>query len=434
MPQRGITTCVKSRLNLSSVLAVPAGALIGSSRARGGAVRTTSSHLGSVFILAAVIGVGPLSIDMYLPGLPALAAAFHAEAGSVQLTLASFFVGLALGQIAYGPASDRFGRKRPLYAGLALYTLASLGCALAPSIGSLIAWRFLQALGGCAGMVISRAVVRDLFDQRDAARVFSLLMAVMGVAPILAPAAGSALLGLLGWRAVFVTLAAFGLVTLLAVAFALPETREPGEVMPGAPWDDYLHLLTDARFVGYALSGGVALGGMFAYIAGSPFVFIELYGVSPTTYGWLFGLNALGLIGAAQLNRRLLDSWSTDQILSAANVATAVTGLALACAAAVPGAPLVVLSLPLFAFMAGLGFTQPNALAGAMGRHARRAGSAAALYGTVQFGTATLAASLVGVLHDRTARSMAGVMASCSLIALLAQRVLVQRRARRPSA
>lgn len=356
------------------------------------AAQTAPSHPRIVFILAAAIGIGPLSIDMYLPGLPALAAAFRAEAGSVQLTLASFFVGLTLGQVVYGPASDRFGRKRPLYAGLALYVLASLGCALAPGIGSLIALRFLQALGGCAGMVISRAVVRDLFDQRGTARVLSLLMLVMGVAPILAPAVGSALLSVLGWRALFVALAAFGVLTLLAVALALPETRQPRAAMMGAPWDDYLHLVADARFVGYALSGGVALGGMFAYIAGSPFVFIELYGVSPAVYGWLFGLNALGLIAAAQVNRRFLDSLSTDQILSGANIANAVTGLALAGAAAVPGIPLVVLSIPLFAFMASLGFTQPNALAGAMGRHAERAGSAAALYGTVQFGTATLAA------------------------------------------
>ena len=189
-----------------------------------------------------------------------------------------------------------------------------------------------------------------------------------------------------------------------------------------------MRLLADTRFVGYALSGGVALGGMFAYIAGSPFVFIELYGLTPTAYGWLFGVNALGLIAASQLNRRLLDSFSADAILSGASVVTAVAGLALLGAAVVPGVPLVVLFVPLFVFMASLGFTQPNALAGAMGRHAERAGSAAALYGTVQFGTATLAATLVGVLHDRTARSMAGVMAASSLIALLAHRLLVRRR------
>lgn len=390
------------------------------------------SPLRVVFVLAGVIAIGPLSIDMYLPGLPALAAAFRTDAASAQLTLAAFFIGLAIGQVAYGPASDRFGRKRPLYAGLALYTLASLGCALAPGIGSLIVLRFLQAVGGCAGMVISRAIVRDLFDQQDAARVFSLLMLIMGVAPILAPAAGSVLLAVLGWRAIFWSLVAFGVVTLLAVVFALPETRRVRRTANGAPWEDYLRLLADTRFVGYALSGGVALGGMFAYIAGSPFVFIELYGLTPTAYGWLFGVNALGLIGASQLNRRLLDSFSADEILSGANVVTAVAGLALLGAAVVPGVPLAVLFIPLFLFMASLGFTQPNALAGAMGHHPERAGSAAALYGTVQFGTATLAATLVGALHDRTARSMAAVMAASSLIALLAHRLLVRRRPSMP--
>jgi len=426
VPHCGITKSVKARSLLFATTALN----MSSERAavEGVASNAAPSPWRIVFVLAAVIGVAPLSIDMYLPSLPALERTFGVGAASVQLTLAAFFAGLAVGPLVYGPASDRFGRKRPLYAGLTLYVLASLGCAFAPGIGSLIAMRFLQAVGGCAGMVIARAVVRDLFAPQDSARVFSLLMLVMGVAPILAPLAGGWILVALGWRMIFAALVLFGLATLVAAVLGLPETRAPRKRASGnPPWSDYLHLVQDSRFLGYALSGGVAQAAMFAYIAGSPFVFIELYGVPASAYGWLFGLNALGLIAASQVNRRLLDAWSADFILSRANVVTAVMGLTLFVVAALQVSRLTMLLLPLFVVAASLGFTQPNALAGAMARHGERAGSAAALYGTIQFGAATLAATMVGVLHDGTARPMAGVMAACSAVALIAHRLLVHR-------
>jgi DHA1 family bicyclomycin/chloramphenicol resistance-like MFS transporter len=379
-----------------------------------------------VVLLGAMIAVAPMSIDMYLPSLPTLERAFAADVASVQMTLAAFFVGLALGQLVYGPLSDRLGRKPPLCAGLILYVLASAGCALAPNIGSLIGLRFVQALGGCAGMVISRAVVRDLFDPRAAARVYSYLILVMGAAPILAPLAGGYLLAAAGWRAIFGVLVAFGLAVLAAAVLLLPETR-PRHAPASSPWRDYAGLLADRPFMGYALSGGIAQAGMFAYIAGSPHVFIELYGVPVRAYGWLFGLNALGIISASQVNRRLLLRWRPDEILARANVVNAGLGLLLVAASWSRPGHLLWLLVPLFGFVASLGFTQPNALASALAGQGARAGTASALYGMIQFGTATVAATLVGALHDDTARPMAAIIATCSLLALVAHHVLVRR-------
>jgi DHA1 family bicyclomycin/chloramphenicol resistance-like MFS transporter len=378
-----------------------------------------------VLILGSLTALTPLAVDMYLPSLPTLERAFGADQASVQFTLASFFVGLALGQVLYGPITDRFGRKPPLYVGLGLFALASAGCALAPRIEVLVALRFVQALGGCAALVVPRAAVRDLFDPQASARVFSLLLLVMGVAPILAPLAGGYVLALAGWRAIFWTLAAYSLAALAAVA-ALPETRPPtaalATVRPG-----YAHLLADRRFLGYALSGGIAMAGMFAYIAGSPFVFIELYGVPSERYGWLFGLNAAGLIAASQLNRRLLAAWRAETVLAWATVAVAGLSLLLFLVAVTGAGGLPGLLVPLFGFVASLGLTQPNAMAGALAGHAERAGSASALYGTLQFSAATVAGSLVGLLHDGTARPMASVIAACGVLALAAHRLLIGR-------
>jgi len=240
-------------------------------------------------ILGALIAFAPMSIDMYLPSLPAIAAEFGAEPAAAHLTLASFFVGLAIGQAIHGPLADRYGRKPPLYAGLTLYVAASVGCALAPDVATLTALRFVQALGGCAGVVIARAVVRDRFDAHTSARMYSLLMLVMGLAPILAPFAGGWILVFTGWRAIFAALALFGLAFLFAVWRFLPETRPAHTAARGgigATLRVYAALLRDRSFLGYTLSGGFAQAGMFAYITGSPHVFIELYGVPAQAYGW----------------------------------------------------------------------------------------------------------------------------------------------------
>lgn len=384
-----------------------------------------------VAILGALTAFGSLSIDMYLPSFPTLERELHASGSAVQFSLAAFFIGLALGQALYGPLADRFGRKRPLYFGVALYVVASVGCALAPNIESLIAWRFVQAVGGCAGIVIARAMVRDLFDHQSSAKVFSLLVLVLGVAPILAPVLGGYVLKWYGWRAIFLILAAFGVACLLATVFGLQETLpEAARQRHADPLRTavrvYGQLLADRRFNGYALAGALAQAGMFAYISNSPFVFIQFYGVSEQAFGILFGLNAFGLIAASQINHRLLARWKPDAILQRVVVLLASFGLVMLVMAWTQWGGMWTVWPPLFAYVATLGFSFPNMIAGAMAHQAERAGSASALVGTLQFGAATLAGSLVGALHGKTAVPLAAVIAGCGCLALVLHRTMIQ--------
>jgi MFS transporter, DHA1 family, multidrug resistance protein len=388
----------------------------------------TPNRLRITLILGALTAFAPMSIDMYLPALPEIGRSLGADTASVQLTLSAFFIGLAVGQAIYGPLADRFGRKGPLYFGLVVYIAASIGCALASDIQALIGLRLVQALGGCVGIVIARAVVRDLYGHQESARMFSVLMLVMGVAPILAPLLGGYVLTWFGWRAIFWVLALFGLSCLVAAALILPETRPAHTVKPNvlSAIAGYGRLLVDRRFIGYTLAGGLAQAGLFAYISGSPFVFIEVFGVPAQHYGWLFGLNALGLIVASQINRRLLSRHTSDELLKRANLTNALFGIALAGIAlsGVGGLPLLL--LPLFGYVAALGFTFPNAAAGALAPFGDRAGSASALLGSVQFAIAAIAGAAVGLLHDDTAVPMAAVICACGIAALVAHRTLVR--------
>jgi DHA1 family bicyclomycin/chloramphenicol resistance-like MFS transporter len=384
-----------------------------------------------VSILGALTAFGSLSIDMYLPSFPTLEKELHASGSAVQFSLAAFFIGLALGQAFYGPLADRFGRKRPLYFGVALYVLASVGCALAPNIENLIAWRFVQAVGGCAGIVIARAMVRDLFDHHSSAKVFSLLVLVLGVAPILAPVLGGYVLKWYGWRAIFLILAAFGVGCLLAAMFGLEETlpeaaRHTHDNPIRTAVRVYGQLLTDRRFNGYALAGAVAQAGLFAYISNSPFVFIQFYGVPEQVFGMLFGVNAFGLIAASQINHRLLARWKPDEILHWVVALLAGFGLVMLLMAWTRLGGMWTVWPPLFAFVTTLGFSFPNMIAGAMAHQAKRAGSASALVGTLQFGAATLAGSLVGLFHNASAVPMAAVIAGCGVLALVLHRVMIQ--------
>lgn len=379
-------------------------------------------------VLGALAAFAPMSTDMYLASLPTIAREFGVGGGAVQQTLAAFFIGLAGGQLVYGPLADRYGRKPPLYAGILLFTATSALCALAPTLESLVVLRFLQACGCCAGVVISRAVVRDLFQAQDAARMFSLIMLVMGVAPILAPLAGGWLLVLLGWQSIFWTLALFGILCLLGVAAWLPETRaaHARTALSGA-FPAYLRLLRDRRFMGYALAGGLAQAGMFAYISGSPQVFIDIHGVPPQHYGWLFGLNAFGLIGASQINRRLLDRLGARRILERASGINAVFGVVLVVLAATGALGFAGILIPLFGYVASLGTIYPNSQALAMTEHGARAGTASALIGTLQFGAAALTSALVGALDDGTALPMCAVIGVCGILGFCSGRWLVPR-------
>jgi len=374
---------------------------------------------------------------MYLPGLPRIAREFGVTAAQTQLTLSIFFVGMAAGQALYGPVCDRVGRKAPLAAGCVVYVLASLGCAFAPSITFLIGLRLLQALGGCAGIVIARSIVRDLFAERESARVYSFLTLVMGLAPVLAPLAGGQLLAVAGWRSIFLSLAGFGLGCLALVLVALPETLPEARRSRGGLGNvlrRYAELLADRRFVGYALAAGLIYAGMFAYIAGSPFVIIELYGVAPQDYGWIFGANALGLIAASQLNRRLLLRYSGDTILKAALASVMVAGLLLVLVAASGVGGLAGLLVPLFVCVAGVGLVGPNATAAAMAPYGRMAGSASALLGTGQFIVGAASSASVGALDNGSAVPMAAVIAGCACAAVAVYTVLVGRRASIPAA
>lgn len=377
-----------------------------------------------LLILGSLSAFGPLAIDFYLPSFPALALAFDTDTEHVQLSLASYFAGLAIGQLVYGPLADRFGRRTPLLVGVSLFTLASLACAVAPSLEWLIVARFVQALGGCAGMVISRAVVRDLCDPISSAKVFSQLMLVMGLAPILAPLAGGLLLNAFGWPAIFVCLTLFSAACLVALSLWLPETLNPSVQPPplSGALREYRRLFGDLPFIGHALTGGLAIAGMFAYIAGSPFVFIELYGVPAEHYGWLFGTNAAGFILAAQVNAWLVSRhgpgyWARRMVWFYLACGTAL--LVLAWIAPQALWPLMV---PLFGCIASLGILLPNTSACAMAGQGRHAGSASALMGSLQFTIAASAASMVGVLHDGSAVPMALVISSCGVLAVGASR------------
>ncbi|MFK9097131.1 multidrug effflux MFS transporter [Pseudomonas guariconensis] len=392
-------------------------------------------NLRIVLILGALSAFGPLAIDFYLPAFPAMAQAFGTDEKHVQTTLAAYFLGLSLGQLAYGPVADRFGRRTPLLFGITLFTLASLACAYAPNLQTLVLARFVQALGGCAGMVLSRAIVSDKCDPVASAKVFSQLMLVMGLAPILAPMLGGVLVNVSGWQSIFLALSLFSAACLLAVSLGLPESLPPD--MPRQPLSgasrQYLRLLGDRVFLGHALTGGVAIAGMFAYIAGSPFVFIKLYGVPAEHYGWLFGTNAAGFILMAQVNARLLAKRGPAFLLARAVWLYLLAGLALLCVAALRPESLWPLLVPLFLCIASLGCIIPNASACAMSGQGARAGSASALMGCAQFSVAAGAAGLVGVLHDGSAVPMALVISLCGALVVSVAMLTRRLQARRPA-
>jgi MFS transporter, DHA1 family, multidrug resistance protein len=382
-----------------------------------------------IVVLASLTAFGPMSIDMYLSGLPTIAADFGASAADTQLTLSAFFLGFGGGQLIYGPLSDRFGRRRPLLAGLVLFTFASIGCAFAGSLNLLIAMRFLQAIGGCAGPVIARAMVRDLYGRDRAARVLSLMVLIMGIAPIVAPLVGSQILYFSGWRTIFWIIAGFGLACALATIALLRESLPPERRTHGGAWAQvaaYAEPLTHLRFIGYAMSGALVYGGMFVYITGSPFVVITLFGFSPTAFSQIFALNVVGFLLGAGVNSRMVMRVGVDRMLGYGVLGAAGSGAALAFFAATGwGGPTGVL-LPLFAYLTAIGLVGANAMAGCLGLFPTRAGVASALAGTLQFLSGTLLSALLSMLNDGTAVPMAGIIAAAGIASLFVQRMLTR--------
>src|SRR6266487_1606822 len=365
-----------------------------------------------VFILGALTAFGPFSIDMYLPALPSLSRDFGTGAAQTQLTLSACLLGLALGQVIAGPISDALGRRRPLLVGLA-------------------ALRFIQGFAGAAGIVIARAIVRDLHSGAAAARFFSLLMLVNGLAPILAPIFGGLLLRYTSWRGIFIVLAIIGTLLLLATATGLGETLPPDRRQSGgvrATITTFRQLLADRSYMGYALSCGLAFAAMFAYISGSPFVLQDIYGISPQLFSVIFGMNALGLVIAGQVNGRLVGRVAPARLLVVGLIANATGGMALLSVVTIGGIGLVGILPSLFVVVASLGFVLPNATALALQDHPRIAGSASALLGVLQFSIGAAAAPLVGAFGARTALPMSVVIATLGCSALLAFMLLVRGR------
>lgn len=375
-----------------------------------------------LLVCSALIAIGPLSIDMYLPAFPTMGKTLGATSGQIELTLGAFLIGLALGQAFYGPISDRFGRKPPLYFGLTLYGLASLGCALAPTVEWLMVCRTLQALGGCVGMVISRAAVRDRLDGPDAARAFSTQMLVMGLAPILAPILGSAILLVADWHAIFFVLTGLSVLLLFAVHTWLEETVDTinaPRLQLMRVLRSYGELLRSPQFVGYSLCAGFVQAGMFAYIAGSPFVLIELYDIPPHWFSVVFGLNALGLVAMSQVNSVLMRRHTPEAVLRIITRIPPLSGLTVVLIAASGHLSLPVLLVGFFLHIASLGCIMPNASALALGRQGHRAGTASALMGTLQFTLGTLAGLAISQLSGKSALPLIGIMAVCSVASFL---------------
>lgn len=368
---------------------------------------------GLVILLGSLTAFAPMSIDMYLPSLPAIGEDLRASAGQTQATVAAFFAGMAIGQFLYGPASDRFGRKPPILVGIVIYIAASVACALATSPEMLIGARFVQALGGCAGGVVARAVVRDKFNHTETARMLSLLTLIMGLAPILAPLLGGVLLTVGGWRLNFWVLALFGLACGAATLWRLQESRSAETAAQAAsesPIRAYVALLQQRRLIGYALAGALNGATLFTYISASPDLLIGTYGITPSAFGWVFGLNAAGVIGASQVNRYLLKRMTPDEVLARSSVVATVAAVGLVIAAVTGwGERWSVLPL-LFLLLASYGFMQGNTMAGALSVDVRRAGSVSALMGGASFGVGAIAASITGLFHDGTPRPMAIAM------------------------
>ena len=379
-------------------------------------------------VLGAAMATGPLALDMYLPALPTLETEFAASTARVQHTVSAYLFGMGLGQLAFGPLTDRFGRKRPLLLGLGIFALASAGCALAHSIDSFALLRFAQALGGSAGMVVIRAVIRDRFDAIQSARVLSLMMLVMGVAPILAPLAGGWLLVNGSWHWIFWVLAAYALFCVAAVFLFLEESHPPDARAPsvGRALAGVLPLMQDRRFLGPNLVFMAAFGAFFAYLAAAPFVFIRFFSVPADRFGWYFGANALGFIAVSQLNRRLVAGRGPRRVLGwGGYLLCGATLLLLACAltgiagfAGVFGA--------LFLAVASLGLIASNAVAVALAPFGNRAGGASSLLGASQALTGVVASAAVGWIHAKGAVPMALVVAACAAISFVSYALLVK--------
>jgi len=372
-------------------------------------------------LLGAISILTPFALDMYLPALPAIALDLKADASAVELTLPAFFAGLAVSQLLFGSLADHLGRRPPLLCGLALSVIGSLGCALCGGVTSLTLWRVVQALGVGSASVIPRAVIRDRFDVAHTARALSLLGLITGFGPILAPQIGGAILLFAGWRAEFWLLAALGLVCWSIAFFTLRESipAQRASVIGPKLW---LKLLTDRRYIRYAAAANLMQSGVFAYIAGAPFVYIDHFKLSPQQFAWMLGANAVGLLIVGRINAHLVSRLGPELIFRRAMLCTAALSVILFGASFANFGGFWILAVPQLLFIALLGFNFSNGFALALAHFGSSAGTASALFGTLQFVFAGLAGAAVSALYDGSAHAMAGVMCLAGVGAVLLYR------------
>lgn len=375
-----------------------------------------------ILILGALSTISPFSIDMYLPGFPAIARDLQTTLPVIQLSLTSYFIGIAAGQLLYGPLLDRFGRKRPLYAGLFVYTIASFGCALIHTPDALIAMRFVQAVGGCAGMVAAQTLIRDLFPVDKTAQAFSWVTLVIAISPMIAPTVGGYVTVAFGWQSIFFILAALTILILASVYFVLPGGKGPDptlSLLPKPVLRNFRTVIRQPQFLLYTTAGGIATAAPFAYIAGSADVFMNLYDVSEQMYGWIFAFIAFFIIGSTQLNHLFLRRFKSEQVIKATLLYQAVMGIFLGIGVWLVWFNTYELVVVIALFLAGHGLTNPNATALSLAPFSKHTGSAASLAGSFRMGIGGLVSALVSIFHNGTAMPMVGVMVGCILIGLV---------------
>jgi DHA1 family bicyclomycin/chloramphenicol resistance-like MFS transporter len=383
---------------------------------------TKKRYIFLVLILGMLIALSPFSIDMYLPAFGDIAKSLHSTSARVELSLSSYFIGLAFGQLIYGPLMDRFGRKVPLYFGLCLYIIASVGCYLSSSVEILITTRLFQALGGCAAQVACIAMVRDLFPVKDIAKVYALLFVVLGASPLLAPTAGSYLSLAFGWQSVFVVLLVISVIVLLASFFFLPESYKPDKsysLKPGPIVTSFLTVIRNPQFYTYAISGSVAFCALFSYVAGSPLVFMDVFGLGKKEFGWVFAGIAVGFIGAGQVNTRLLKRYKSEQIVAVSAIGQIVFAAVFLVGALNGWLGMGGTIAMVFMVLFFVGLTNPNTSALSMAPFPRNAGVASALLGAMQLGLGALSSSAMGLFSGRSAVPLAAIMAVSATVAAL---------------
>ncbi|AFK03374.1 drug resistance transporter, Bcr/CflA subfamily [Emticicia oligotrophica DSM 17448] len=375
-----------------------------------------------IIILGLLSAIGAFSIDTYLSGFPIMASDLHVSVDDVSYSLSSFFVGISIGQMLYGPLLDRFGRKKPLIVGLVIYVLASMGCAVSTSLEMLVVFRFLQALGGCVGMVTPRAIVRDTFPIQESAKIFSTLILILGVSPIIAPSVGSLMITTMGWHSVFWLQAIIGVVLFLAVLFLLAESKKADDsisLKPEHVTKVFWGIARNPQFITFSVAGSLVSGAIYAYLSGSPFVFMEIFKVSEQQYGIIFGVLAGGLILSSQINNLALRRFSSQQIINVALSIQTILGLLLLTLSAFNLLNLYGTLILIFLFLCCQGFSFPNSSALALMPFSKEAGSASALMGSLQMAIGSLSAAMVGFISNGTSLPMLGVMAGCASLGLI---------------